>query len=327
MTRVLITGATGFVGRHVLRHILRDTDWDVVCPVRRESVHLVTPTARVDVVTRDTAHIFGPVDVVVNLASDTNIPGSIHNPRDSIRANVDMMLDVLEYARRVRPTLFLHMSTNEVYGPTDGSTPHREWAPIHPESPYAAGKAAQEALAHAWWSTYDLPVMIVNTMNPFGPGQPSGKFVPVCLDRIIDGGAVMIQSSPNGAPAARTYTYVENLADACVWLVRRYLADPLPVDEWSMPARYNVVGDVCVDNVAMFLALRNAVRSVLGDDAFGSLPPSGYAWADMPIRPGRDLHRALDGSRLAALGWKAPVSFTAAVVETVTHHLALRSEP
>jgi dTDP-glucose 4,6-dehydratase len=326
MTRVLLTGATGFVGRHVLRRILKDTDWDVVCPVRRASAHLVPSTARVDVVTHDTTHVFGPVDVVMNLASDTNIPGSIHNPRDSIRANVDMMVNVLEYARRVRPTLFLHMSTNEVYGPTGGE-PHREWAPIHPESPYAAGKAAQEALAHAWWATYDLPVMIVNTMNPFGPGQPSGKFVPVCLDTIVDGGTVEIQSSPNGAPAARTYTYVENLADACVWLTRRYLADPLPVDEWSMPARYNVVGDMCLDNVAMFGALKYAVFATLGAGAFEALPPSGYTLADTPLRPGRDLHRALDGSRLAALGWRAPVSFRIAVAETVNHHLAMRSEP
>lgn len=332
MTRVLLTGATGFVGGNVLRRILDHTDWHVVAP-HRPLTHWVHPvsdrleTVPVDMSTVDPvwAHnILGPVDVVMNLASDTDIPRAIREPARSLEINTRLMSTVLEYARKACSKLFLHMSTNEVYGA--GTEPHREWDPIRPDNPYAAGKAAQEAMAHAWWRTYRVPVVITNTMNPFGPGQPAGKFVPVCLDRIADGGVVPIQADAQGRPASRQYIHAANLADAWIFLARRYLdAGPPPFPLIDRPERFNIAGHVSIDNVAMFHALKAATRSVVVD--FESLPVSDYILnPGAQARPGRDVHHALDTTRMEALGWRPPLGFREALEDTVRHHLAMRED-
>lgn len=333
MTRVLLTGATGFVGGHVLRRILDHTDWHVVAPWR-PLTHWVHPmsdrleTVPLDLSTVDAvwaSNILGPVDIVMNLASDTDIPRAIREPARSVEINTGIMSTVLEYARRTDPRVFLHMSTNEVYGAGTGA-PHREWDPIRPDNPYAAGKAAQEAMAHAWWRTYGVPVVITNTMNPYGPGQPAGKFVPVCLDTIVDGGTVTIQTDAQGRPASRQYIHAADLADAWIFLARRYLDTPPALfPDASEPDRFNIAGPVPIDNVSMFHALKAAVCNVVVD--FDSLPQSDYLLAPgAPARPGRDPHHALDTTRMEALGWTAPV-LSPGLLDTVRHHLAMRSEP
>lgn len=335
MIRVLLTGATGFVGGHVLRRILDHTDWHVVAPYRPPA-HTDRPisdrleTIPLDMSTVDPAwvhNILGPVDIVMNLASDTDIPRSIREPARSMEINTRLMSTVLEYAREARPKVFLHMSTNEVYGA--GTEPHREWDTIRPDNPYAAGKAAQEAMAHAWWRTYDVPVVITNTMNPYGPGQPAGRFVPVCLDTIVDGGTVTIQTDARGRPASRQYIHAADLADAWIFLARRYLDEgPAHFPALDRPERFNIAGRVSIDNVAMFHGLRAAVRSVLGNATFDELPESRHLLAPgAPARPGRDAHHALDTTRMDTLGWRPSLSFRDALEDTVRHHLAMRSEP
>jgi len=179
--RILLTGASGFVGAHVLRHLLANTDREITCPVtfrhRGNSDRIASALAgndawhqRVRVVICDlaapvsatTAVRFGPVDEIWNVASDSHVDRSIDEPARFTENNVSLILNLLDYARQIRPRLFLQMSTDEVYGPAKPGQAHAEWSPIIPSNPYSASKAAQESVCISYWRTYGVPVVITN---------------------------------------------------------------------------------------------------------------------------------------------------------------------
>jgi dTDP-glucose 4,6-dehydratase len=323
------------VGSHVLRHLLVNTDWQVVCPVTfnhkglpariASSVCGTEWTGRVDVVHWDlrthadtlTRRSIGDVDVIMNVASESHVDRSISEPVPFVENNVSLMLRVLEFARVTRPRLFLHMSTDEVYGPAYGSQRHEEWAPVVPSNPYSASKAAQEAIAISYWRTYGVPLVITNTMNIIGEMQDPEKFLPMIVRSLRDRETIDIHVSPEGRPGSRHYLHARNLADAWLFLARWYALDGKAVPGYTdgavRPARFNIVGDaeihndVLVRDVARIMHLdQSEVQRLMRPVSFHS------------SRPGHDLRYALDGRRLAALGWSAPVSYEKALERTVT---------
>src|SRR3546814_5568574 len=113
------------------------------------------------------ADLFGePIDYIWNIASESHVDRSLTNPTAFIRNNVELIMNVLEFAREVQPKIFLHMSTDEVFGPQyDGDSPHSEWSPSKPSNPYSASKSAQEDIAYSYWPAFGTPLVITNTMN------------------------------------------------------------------------------------------------------------------------------------------------------------------
>jgi dTDP-glucose 4,6-dehydratase len=141
--RVLITGVGGSIGCHVLRHVLKETAWDVVgtdsfrhkgLTDRVEAMLVEHPEtrSRVKIVTHDLMAPISPmlvkkigrIDYIINLASMSDVAESLVDPPYAVRSNVEVMLTMLEYARIAQPKMFLHISTDEVYGPSDGTKFH-----------------------------------------------------------------------------------------------------------------------------------------------------------------------------------------------------------
>jgi dTDP-glucose 4,6-dehydratase len=328
--KILLTGAGGFLGSHALRHFLTETDWDVVCTdsFRHEGKTDRIRVAlhhgpedwqqRVTVITHDLtapvspqmAERIGPIDYIAAYASQSDVDASITDPAPFVRNNVDVALTVLDYARQAKPKALIWVSTDEVYGPVrQGDAGHREWAPILPSNPYAASKAAQEAVAVSYWRTYGVPLVLVNCMNLIGEMQARTKFLPKVIAKVRDGETVTIHGQP-GNIGSRHYLHARNLADAICFIL--HTLPPAAFPDVDRPDRYNIASPDQLSNLELALLVAQAQGK-----------PLNYALEDFhTTRPGHDPHYGLNPSKLTGLGWKPPVPFGESLERTVAWTLA-----
>lgn len=324
---ILATGLGGFAGSHFLEHILTKTDWDIVglvsfrsrgVPERiTDSVHYQAHKDRVRIYTHDLnaplSHILkkriGPVDYIVNYAADSHVDRSIDNPVPFVENNVALILNILEYAREVKPKAFLQIGTDEEFGAAPDNTRHKEWDPAIPSNPYSASKAAQTAIATSYWRTYQVPLILTQTMNLIGERQDTEKFVPMCIKKIAAGQTVSIHGNKKQV-GSRFYLHARNQADAVLFILRNLSPHLYP--EVDRPDRYNIVGEKEVDNLTM----AQAIADIVGK-------PLKYKLIDFhAARPGHDRRYALDGMKLSKLGWKPPMKFEDSLERLVTWTLA-----
>lgn len=128
------------------------------------------------------AELMGLTDVVVNFAAETHVDRSILNPSGFIKTDVYGTFNLLECARKTTGLKkFVHISTDEVYGPAPEGVSFKEDDPINPRNPYSASKAAADRLVFAYNQTYGLPTNIIRPSNNFGPFQYPEKLIPVMI--------------------------------------------------------------------------------------------------------------------------------------------------
>lgn len=336
MKRVLLTGVGGFVGSHCFRWLLEKTDWHIIgldsfrhkgtysrlddiyadpsrCSILRHDLSVPVDSALygriVDYSFCNSGGLpkesWKPVDIIINMASESAVERSVSDPGACWRNNCELAYNMLELARRLKPKIFFQISTDEVYGDCPADAPaHHEWDVILPSNPYAASKAAQEALAISYWRSYGVPVVLTNCMNMIGTMQDKEKFLPKLIWKIATGQEMEIYADPlpDGTHkiGSRFYTHCENHADALVWLAERPVAEYKNGEGADRPDRYNIVGEVELNNLEM----AQIVADLMGKPLNYKLIPSASA------RPGYDRRYALNGSKLRDLGWKPPFNFT-----------------
>jgi len=197
--KVLVTGAGGFIGSHLVETLVRRG-----CRVRaflrynalgfKGWMEHVSPdiAAEVEVVTgdvRDYSSIQQAVqgqDVVFHLAALISIPYSYRAPESFVRTNVDGTLHILRAAQEAGVQRILVTSTSEVYG-TARYVPIDEQHPRQAQSPYAATKIAADSLAESFYRSYDLPISIVRPFNTYGPRQSPRAIVPTIITQLLQG--------------------------------------------------------------------------------------------------------------------------------------------
>lgn len=330
--RVLLTGVGGSIAAHFLAHIFHNTDWEIVgidsfrhkgwtdrIRVMLDSHPDWIP--RLKVVTHDLTAPFSPlliekighIDYIINMASLSDVEASIQNPVPFVRNNIDLVLSVLEYAREAKPEVFIQISTDEVYGAS--ASKHgdlrKEWDAIIPSNPYAASKAAQEAIAISYWRSYGIPLIITNTMNNFGELQQASKF-PVMIQKAIMEDKEITIHGKEGYIGSRSYIHSRNFADAIVFLIKNcppHIHVPNTADR---PDRYNISGDRQLDN----LELAQLIAELMGKELRYKLVDSHTA------RPGHDPHYGLDSTKIYALGWKSPLTFEESLKKTIEWQVA-----
>src|SRR5215471_19518494 len=233
--RYLVTGGAGFIGSAVARHLISATDshvlvvdkltyasnLDSLVPVKDDARYNF---ARADVADagaiRDLLASFRP-DVIMHLAAESHVDRSIDGPAAFIQTNVVGTFTLLEaalsYWRRLSPRKkevfrFHHISTDEVFGSLDGSGGYFvETTFYSPNSPYAASKASSDHLVRAWHHTYDLPTVISNCSNNFGPYHFPEKLIPLTIIKALTGEKIPVYGTGLNV---RDWLYVEDHARA-----------------------------------------------------------------------------------------------------------------
>jgi dTDP-glucose 4,6-dehydratase len=321
---LLLTGPGGFIGSHTITHFLINTDWEIIGldSFRHKGLtdritddhHFQENRNRIKIFTHDLIAPLSPllidqigqVDYIINMASESHVDRSIDFPAPFIQNNINVVTNMLEYARIIKPEVFIQISTDEVYGPMLNKYPHPEWDTILPSNPYSASKAAQEAIAIAYWRTYGVPVVITNTMNNFGERQDPEKYVPKVIRAVLKGDTVTVHGK-FGDIGSRFWLHARNHADAILFILQnnKKLLQKFPI--FDRPQRFNVVGDIEVDN----LQIAETIAQILKK-------PLHYILEDFhSTRPGHDPHYGLTGYKMREAGWAAPVSFVESFVRTV----------
>lgn len=327
--RLLLTGIGGSIGIHTFAHVMHNTDWHVVgidsfrhkgwCDRVDEMLKSHPDWAdRLTVITHDLSAPFseltqkkiGHVDYIISMASLSDVEASLKDPVPFFQNNVALTLNMLEYARYL-PDLeaFIQISTDEVYGPTTGKNDgYEEWATMLPSNPYAASKAAQEMAAIAWWRSYNIPLIITNTMNNFGEMQQASKY-PVMIQKALAKDEKITIHSIGDEIGSRSYIHSRNFSDALIFLLKNVKPHKHIPGKVDRPDRYHIAGDKQVDN----RELAQLIAKLMGkEDTFQ------YELVDVhSTRPGHDPHYGLKAEKIKELGWKPPLSFEESLKNTI----------
>jgi dTDP-glucose 4,6-dehydratase len=324
---VLVTGGAGFIGSALVRHLV------YVEKVRVVNVDALTYAGNLDslqIIAGSPLHVFQKTDIceraaleqvfrehspdiVMHLAAESHVDRSIDAPAEFIRTNVVGSFEVLHAALQHYRSLpasraarfrLIHVSTDEVYGDLgDSGGAFVETTPYAPSSPYAATKAASDHLARAWHRTYQLPVIVTNCSNNYGPFQFPEKLIPHMILR-----ALARQSLPvyGEGQQIRDWLFVDDHARA-LWTVAQ---------KGEVGATYNIGGH----NEMRNLDVVRAICSLLARHAPAAAGRSGFEELITFVkdRPGHDRRYAIDASKARKdLGWLPTESFESGLEKTV----------
>ncbi len=327
--RVLVTGGAGFIGSALVRHLIADSEHEVLnfdkltYAGTLTTVEAVSDSPRYRFVQGDigdaelvakTLAEFRP-DVITHLAAESHVDRSIDGPGAFIHTNIVGTFTLLDAARTYWSGLdedararfrFHHISTDEVYGSLGDEGLFTEDTPYDPRSPYSASKAGSDHLVSAWGHTYGLPVVVTNCSNNYGPYHFPEKLIPLMIVKALAGETLPVYG--RGANV-RDWLYVEDH-------VRALRA----VFERGAPGRsYNVGGN----NEKTNLSVVETICTILDDlrpraDGESYTKQIGFV-AD---RPGHDARYAIDASRIRdELGWEPAETFETGIAKTVRWYL------
>ena len=215
--------------------------------------------------------------------------------------NVVGTAHILDYARKLDSLeRFAYFSTDEVFGPAPKGVNYKENDRYNSTNPYSATKAGAEELVVAYENTYGLPSIITHTMNVFGERQNSEKYIPMAIKKVRDNEIVTVHANPEQTVAgSRHYIHAEDVAEALLFLYHYNISSIEPDETGAKCQKFNIVGKDEIDNLQLAQFIATAQSKELN-----------YEMVDVHSqRPGHDLRYALDGSKMAKMGWEPHSAF------------------
>ncbi len=305
---LLLTGAAGFVGSHVLRYLIKYTNYDIVCLVRlREAGDLnrlkdFQENPRIKFVYHDLKYdlnvavreAIGNIDYIFHLAANSNVDRSISHPREFFEDNVMGTVSILDFLRLHQPhARLINFNTDEYYGPAPDGYKFTEEDRPRPSNPYSGSKVGQFGVGYSYFVTYGLDIINTFTMNIFGSGQAPTKLMPKAIRFAKERKPMPVFAELNGdklvSVGERHWLHVDNVGEALVFLLENGVKGEL----------YNIVGTDELTNEDVV----RAINKLMGIDPL-------IEYVDFhKTRPGHDRRYAIDGTKMKNLGWEPKIKF------------------
>lgn len=328
--RIIVTGGAGFIGSALVRHLISQTQHEVL---NLDKLTYAASDGALDAVKGHPRYRFAQVDIVdgaavaehfaaydpdgiIHLAAESHVDRSIDGPDAFIETNVVGTMMLLKAAaahwqklpaERKARFRFHHVSTDEVYGSLGPEGAFTETTPYDPRSPYSASKASSDHMVRAWHHTFGLPTLVTNCSNNYGPYHFPEKMIPLMIVKALGGETLPVYGKGENV---RDWLHVEDhvRALACVF------------EKGTPGETYNIGGNAERTNLEVVKALC-AILDRLRPLA------DGRSYADqigfVADRPGHDLRYAIDAAKIRGeLGWAPQHSFDSGLESTVRWFLA-----
>jgi dTDP-glucose 4,6-dehydratase len=321
--RLLVTGGAGFIGSQLLRHlVMSHPDYKIVCA---DSLTYASDYALIADLEGYANYTFVKLDItelsavkdlfedynfthVIHLAAESHVDNSIKDPLAFAKTNVLGTLNLLEGARTSNENqacLFYHISTDEVFGSLGETGSFSENTTYAPRSPYSASKASSDHFVRAYGETYNLPYIISNCSNNYGPGQHDEKLIPTVISSILNNEPIPVYGT--GANV-RDWLYVKDHVRAIDTILH----------QGKIGETYCIGGDAELSNLELVHMLVDEIDRQLGNAPSTSKGLISF----VEDRKGHDFRYAIDHSKLTDdLGWKPTTSLEKGLETTVSWYL------
>ena len=321
--KILITGGAGFIGSHLVRHLVNKySDYLII---NFDSLTYAGNLYNLQDIedcdnyhffkgdinnTSDLENIFLQHDIngVIHLAAESHVDRSIDDPNVFIKTNVLGTTNILNVCKKYwknnyKNKLFYHVSTDEVYGSLDEGL-FLENTPYDPRSPYSASKASSDHFVRAYGNTYNLPFVISNCSNNYGPNQFPEKLIPVIISNIKNKKTLPV------------YGDGLNIRD-WLYVIDHAIAIDLIFHKGKIGETYNVGGNNEISNIELVKQL-----CLIMDKKLKNKKSSEKLIKYVEDRPGHDARYAIDCTKLSSsLGWAPTVNFNQGLQKTVSWYL------
>ncbi len=290
MVRFLITGGAGFIGSNLIHYLMKNYKYIEITNLDKltyagnlENLKDLEKEERYKFIKGDikdrelVRELLKDKDIVIHLAAETHVDRSILYPEDFIYTDIVGTYILLDEAKKSKIKIFLHVSTDEVYGSIEEGS-FSENSPLNPSSPYSASKAGADRLAYSYFKTFSVPVIIVRPCNNYGPCQFPEKFIPLFITNAIEEKELPLYGDGQNV---RDWLFVE---DCC-------RAIDLVLNNGKIGEVYNIGAGQEVKNIDIakkILQLTGKNESLL---------------KFVKDRPAHDRRYSLDWSKIRNLGW------------------------
>ena len=318
--RAIVTGGLGFIGSNLIKLLLKNNFF----VINIDKMNYASNIYNLKNIKKKANYKFYKLDicnkkilrmilkkhkpnVLFNLAAETHVDRSINNPQDFMRSNIIGVYNILEcikeYTKINKNFKMIHVSTDEVYGDIRGLKKSREGDKYQPSSPYSASKASADHLINAYVRTYNLPIVISNCCNNFGPNQFPEKFIPKIIFNIIMKKNIPIYGRGKNQ---REWIYVEDHVRALIKLFKN----------GKIGESYNVGTGFVINN------LKLAKKIIKIYESNFDKKKQKIKIEFVKDRPGHDFKYALNSSKIRTkISWKHLYSFNKALIKTIEWYI------